>query len=292
MAGRWDEQREREWRSRGYRRGPEGERWQGGEDRSFDRDEPVFGERDTGAGYNRPPPEYPGQDPRTADYRTPDWQDRDYEGVSPAMQRGEYGGGYGGRPRFQPQDYTRGGRAYGDDTYGPTRREAYGRGGGRVEPREFEDRAHDAGEFFRRTGQRISSWFSDIGREDNREQGYRGLGPKGYKRSDERINDDAHQHLTDDPWLDASGIDVAVSGGEVTLSGTVATRDAKHRAEHLVEDLYGVTHVQNNLRVRQAASYTGPGEDYGPGIHEAQTAQGDASMETSANATHTTSRRS
>ena len=39
-------------------------------------------------------------------------------------------------------------------------------------------------------------------REANR--GKRGLGPQGYKRSDERISDDAHERLTDDTWLDAS----------------------------------------------------------------------------------------
>jgi hypothetical protein len=34
----------------------------------------------------------------------------------------------------------------------------------------------------------------------------------------------------------------------VTLSGTVESREAKHRAERIVEDISGVAHVQNNLR--------------------------------------------
>jgi hypothetical protein len=44
----------------------------------------------------------------------------------------------------------------------------------------------------------------------------------------------------------------------VTLSGTVTDRDAKHRAERLVEDITGVGHVQNNLRA--GAVDRGPGD--------------------------------
>ena len=52
---------------------------------------------------------------------------------------------------------------------------------------------------------------------------------------------------------------VTVDKGEVTLNGTVTGRDAKRRAEDIVEDLSGVKHVQNNLRVQAAsgAAYTG-----------------------------------
>ena len=78
---------------------------------------------------------------------------------------------------------------------------------------------------------------------------HRGRGPQGYRRSDERISEDVHERLTEDPHLDASAIGVTVNDGEVTLTGTVDSRDAKHHAEHLVERLGGVTHVQNNLRV-------------------------------------------
>ena len=50
--------------------------------------------------------------------------------------------------------------------------------------------------------------------------------------------------------LDASDIHVTVDGSEVVLDGTVRSREEKRRAEDLV-DVRGVTHVQNNLRVRQ-----------------------------------------
>lgn len=84
--------------------------------------------------------------------------------------------------------------------------------------------------------------------------GHRGLGPKGYRRSDQRINEDVHDRLTDDPHIDASGIVVMVQEGEVTLSGSVSDRRAKHHAEAIIEHIAGVTHVQNNLRVDQAAA--------------------------------------
>lgn len=82
---------------------------------------------------------------------------------------------------------------------------------------------------------------------------HRGRGPKGYKRSDERIHEDVCERLTEDRFIDASNIEVEVKGGEVTLSGTVASRGLKRRAEDLVEMASGVSHVQNNLRVESIA---------------------------------------
>jgi Flp pilus assembly secretin CpaC len=55
------------------------------------------------------------------------------------------------------------------------------------------------------------------------------------------------------PSLDASEIEVKVSGGEVTLSGTVNSRMDKRRAEDIVEDVSGVKHVQNNIRVQESS---------------------------------------
>jgi hypothetical protein len=83
-------------------------------------------------------------------------------------------------------------------------------------------------------------------------QSHRGRGPKGYQRSDERIREDVSDRLTDDPVVDASEIEVGVAGAEVTLNGTVASRTEKRRAEDIAEDVTGVTHVQNNLRVDAA----------------------------------------
>ena len=55
--------------------------------------------------------------------------------------------------------------------------------------------------------------------------------------------------LTEHGDLDASGIEVDVSGGVVTLTGTVDDRWAKRLAEDIVERVAGVRDVMNQLRV-------------------------------------------
>lgn len=358
MAGNWMDDRERQMRER-RSRSQSDYRGRGDEERSWEReDRPdmyearregrdrdrVFGERETGASYGGRTSRGSGAGPR-GDWPSRDWQDPDYGGVSPAMRQGGYD-----RPRpFSNQDYTRrndsdqdysvGGRFYGDDSRGEIYREEYGQGGveygdvprgydaqrsptreryhaegygrsgygsypgeyrqdlrrpasggtggydyergygdgGRRERRgdRFEDAGRGAGEFLHRAGERVASWFgagseSRIHDPDFQGRGARGKGPQGYKRSDERISDDAHERLTDDAWLDASEISVSVSGGEVTLSGTVETREAKHRAERLVETISGVHHVQNNLRLSKGNFLTGDSTGYGDKVAEAQ----------------------
>lgn len=92
--------------------------------------------------------------------------------------------------------------------------------------------------------------------------GMAGKGPKGYVRSDERIREDVCDCLTDDPHLDATSVEVKVKNGEVTLSGTVDSRDAKRHAEELIERVSGVKDVQNSLRVQEtsrSSKATNPG---------------------------------
>ena len=79
--------------------------------------------------------------------------------------------------------------------------------------------------------------------------GFAGRGPKGYTRSDERIREDVSDKLMEHPDLDASEIEVRVSGGEVTLSGSVDSRWAKRLAEDVAESCTGVRDVMNQLRV-------------------------------------------
>ena len=76
-----------------------------------------------------------------------------------------------------------------------------------------------------------------------------GRGPKGYKRSDDRIRDEICDRMTDDAMLDASEIEVEVTEGEVTLNGLVTSRDQKRRAEDIAERIGGVRDVTNQLRV-------------------------------------------
>ena len=85
---------------------------------------------------------------------------------------------------------------------------------------------------------------------------HRGKGPKNYSRSDDRIKEDVSDRLGDDGEIDASEIEVMVSDGEVTLSGTVDSRDQKRRAEDIAEDVSGVRNVQNNIRVSSPALST------------------------------------
>jgi len=80
---------------------------------------------------------------------------------------------------------------------------------------------------------------------------HKGKGPKGYRRSDDRIQEDINDKLTDHNDLDASSIEVTVSQGEVTLSGTVDSRSSKRLAEDIAEMVSGVQNVENRIRVQQ-----------------------------------------
>lgn len=78
---------------------------------------------------------------------------------------------------------------------------------------------------------------------------YRGLGPKGYQRSDERLRETICERLTHDPYIDASEIEVDVKDQCVTLRGSVDDRPTKYAVEELV-DRCGPRLIQNELRTR------------------------------------------
>jgi len=83
---------------------------------------------------------------------------------------------------------------------------------------------------------------------------HRGKGPKGYTRSDERIEEHVCDVLLEDSHVNACEIEVQVNNGEVTLSGRIDNRSARQRAEDLVEEVSGVKAVRNNLRPKNRAS--------------------------------------
>lgn len=289
MADRWNDREDREWREHQRRTQRSARDDYGSGDyqdrdyalgdydtgyRSFkpqDRDRPrgpVFGERETGANYTAP----------------------SYGG----------GGGYSGYTRYDNRDADRGhgGRYLGDDGRAPLYRSEYSnspddrayadygarrpgfdrdypveriqREPYRSEPFDRGDHNRDGRSFWDRASERVASWFGefDDGQGDTRQAGHRGRGPKGYKRSDERINEDIHERLTDDVYLDASHIEVKVHSGEATLTGAVADRGAKHRAEQIVERVSGVDHVQNNLRVDNRHFFTTAGPGFGDNASE------------------------
>lgn len=86
---------------------------------------------------------------------------------------------------------------------------------------------------------------------------YRGVGPRNYARSDERIREDLNERLTEAWDLDASGLTVEVANGVATLAGSVPERWMKHRAEDLADGCIGVRDVQNRIVVAATAGTTG-----------------------------------
>jgi osmotically-inducible protein OsmY len=89
---------------------------------------------------------------------------------------------------------------------------------------------------------------------DKNRETHRGKGPKGYERSDARIHEEICERLTHHPLIDASLMDVTVKDREVTLTGEVYDRRMKHMAEDVVDEVWGVREIHNNLRVRNKAA--------------------------------------
>lgn len=167
-----------------------------------------------------------------------------YGGPGGYAARAGYEAGYGG-------ERWRGG--YGGSDY----RRDEGYAGRYDEPRSSGERG----------GQRRHAW-------DDRSalSGYRGLGPKNYSRSDERIREDLCERLADADDIDASQIDVSVHSGIVGLQGEVQDRWMKYRAEDLADRCTGVKDVQNDLRVStRSASHS----RYSPTGRSQQRAQQD-----------------
>jgi flavin-binding protein dodecin len=233
-----DEDR-RGYQNLGYRQEFESSR----ENRGRDQDEPRYGfdSRDYGQG--------------SASYDR--WESQDFQ-RGDDYSRTDYGArGYGQRSNFGPRDYPN--RDYHSQEHGspysrrssyedpydsPPQRSGYNLGGGR-------------GYGWRSSGNWPEQGFEQQ-RASTSELGYgqrRGpRGPKGYKRSDERIREDVCDRLSQHWDLDASEIEVSVNGGEVTLTGSIADRDQKFRAENIADAVGGVNEVHNQLRVRRETS--------------------------------------
>ncbi len=54
--------------------------------------------------------------------------------------------------------------------------------------------------------------------------------------------------------LDAREVEVAVQAGEVTLTGTVLSRDDKRALEDLADDVFGVEDVHNRLTLTRMSA--------------------------------------
>lgn len=236
--------------------GRERERWREGfggrgfEDRGYGREGRAYSREDYGAsGYGGGG----DRDDRDQDRGGGYGRGRERPGgfASDDFAQEAYGQGFAGnegRGFGYGSDYGRGGSGrYGGTGYGggDDRRPGFGNQG--QPPREHRGERG----FWQRASDEVASWFGSDEAEQRRQQDHRGRGPKGYRRSDDRIRDDVSDRLADDPYVDASDIEVSVQNGEVTLSGTVDSRQARRRAEDIAESVSGVSYVQNNLRVRQ-----------------------------------------
>lgn len=216
--------------------------------------------------------------PEDAGFQRRGWREgSDYYGnrderFTGSQSRGDYGDNYGSsgswrRSPWNPEDYqggegagTREGVHYGfggrDQGWGG-RDEEVRRG---YESGAFGSSGQGSGSYGRdeNYGRRGALGYGGYGGMGGAETGssaygaegqFRGRGPRGYRRSDDRIREEVCEALTDDAYIDASNVEVTVKDCEVTLSGSVTSRDAKRRAESLVERLSGVKDVHNTLRV-------------------------------------------
>jgi BON domain len=86
-------------------------------------------------------------------------------------------------------------------------------------------------------------------RPHTQEQSHRGRGPRGYQRADQSIYEDICERFTEDEHIDASEIEIQVKEGEVTLTGTLRSRNSKRWAGDLAEQVSGVKDVHNLIRV-------------------------------------------
>jgi osmotically-inducible protein OsmY len=76
-----------------------------------------------------------------------------------------------------------------------------------------------------------------------------GTGPRFQRRSDDKIREEIWELLNNNADLDPSEVEVHVEGGEVTLRGTVDSRDARWLTEDLVNSVSGVREVYNQIKV-------------------------------------------
>jgi len=182
--------------------------------------------------------------------------------------------------------YSEGMRDYSQPRYNSN--ESYG-GRSSEYDRDRYDRGEDRG-WWDRASDAVASWFGDEDAERRRhmdqQREHRGRGPKGYRRSDERIKEDVNDRLADDYYIDASDVEVMVMNTEVTLTGTVNSRADKRRAEDIAESVSGVTNVENRLRVKQGRygdySSTSTGSSMGTGTSSVSGTPGTATSSAAA----------
>jgi len=99
-------------------------------------------------------------------------------------------------------------------------------------------------------------WELEPSAEDSapESRGFGGVGSRGYKRPDGRIEEEVVQRLEEADWVDATDVEVEVADGVVTLAGEVETREERRAAADVAAEVAGVVDVINRLRSRQRRS--------------------------------------
>jgi osmotically-inducible protein OsmY len=249
-----------------------------GFDRNFDREQNYQGNRDWN---ERNLPENYRSSGRDRDFlnATPNWSNqqnfndpyRRYEGQESQNRERNWGSEYNRNQqnfgdRFRNQQNF--GIDYGRGSSGPSyqNRQDYGRREGYGQDYGFGGEfGYGAGSYDRYDRDRNYSQQQGYSGEQNRGRDesltqkvgrFFGMGPKGYKRSDDRIKEDVSERLTDHPFIDASDIEIVVADAEVTLKGSVDDRRSKRLAEDVAEQARGVKDVHNQIRVNAGATET------------------------------------
>jgi hypothetical protein len=146
---------------------------------------------------------------------------------------------------------------YGEPTYGGSSRGYAGPGASYAPPGYGAQGAgaaqHHGGQW---SGYGALGTFGGERRESRRQDRVR-REPRGYQRSDERLRDEIYDKLIRQTNIDVSDVEVAIDEGVVSLSGMLSTRWEKHQVEDIVDSIWGVKDIHNNLRVRSAGDHEG-----------------------------------
>jgi osmotically-inducible protein OsmY len=186
-----------------------------------------------------------------------DYSEREYSRYGRSYgDEGRYRDRSSSSPRYNYPTGFRSGERYSERERGEYETSPYGRGERDYEYDRGEYRSGEQRGWWDRASDEVASWFGDEEAErrrrmDQEREQFRGRGPKGYRRSDERIKEDVNDRLSEG-YLDASDIEVVVLNSEVTLTGTVNRRSDKRKAEAIAESVTGVTNVENRVRVKQS----------------------------------------
>lgn len=96
---------------------------------------------------------------------------------------------------------------------------------------------------------RIRDFYGASNFDANARNNFSGVGPKGYRRTDQLLREEICDRLCDDADVDATHIEVSVRDGVVELIGTVADHRQKYRTEFIADAVRGVLDVINRLHV-------------------------------------------